>query len=146
MLKELDQFIQFLIDHIADDRIRLSKKMKYGFRHYYLTFVIDAEPEDGNQKVNYFRWNGSVEIVFDNRNNCIEVIDSDDRTLVIEDQELLNKWNLILEKLVNKDIGPKIQDLMESALASCYRKDLHREYKMKDLFDEGQDNQEETDF
>lgn len=146
MMEELDQFIQFLIDHISDDRISLSKKMKYGFRHYHLLFVIDAEPEDNSNKNSYMsRFNGSVEIVFDNRNRCIEVFDHlKDDSIMIEDSELMDKWNPILEEIVNQNIGSKVVGIMENAIASCYRKDLHREYKIKFLDIEEDDDDDES--
>lgn len=141
MLIELDQFIQFLIDHRSDDRIRISKKMKYGFRHYHLHFIIDVEPDENKNLTFLGRFNGSIEIVFDNRNKCIDLFDhSSDEHIVIEDLELLEKWNDILEEIVNVDIGSKVTQMMEEALAACYRKDLHRIYKMKYLFDDEEDN------
>ena len=40
--ENLDEYIQFLMNNIdKDNRINLNKKMKYGFRHYYLTLTID---------------------------------------------------------------------------------------------------------
>jgi hypothetical protein len=149
MLTELDQFIQFLIDHQSDDRVRISKKMKYGFRHYHLLFVIDDEPEESKNSNHPFlaRFSGSVEIVFDNRNKCIDLFDhSSDEHIVIEDLELLEKWNDVLEQIVNVDIGVRVTRIMESALAACYRKDLHRIYKMKYLFDEEDDTKTDLDF
>lgn len=149
MLKELDQFIQFLIDHKSDDGVRISKKMKYGFRYYHLLFVIDDEPEESKNSNHPFlaRFSGSVEIVFDNRNKCIDLFDhSSDEHIVIEDLELLEKWNDVLEQIVNVDIGARVTRMMESALAACYRKDLHRIYKMKYLFDEEDDTKTDLDF
>lgn len=145
MLKELDQFIQFLIDHISDDRVSLSKKMKYGFRHYSLVFRVDSDPNDKNNGHPFMSFIGSVEIYFDNRNQCIEILDHvEDGQFLVESQELLDKWNPILEELVNQNLGTKIQNVFESTLAACYRKDLHREYKMSVLFREQDD--EEKDF
>jgi hypothetical protein len=144
MLIELDEFIQFLVDHISDDRVRLSKKMKYGFRYYYLTFFIDDEPEDPKSSQSIRFGYSSVDIIFDNRNLCIEVHEHrKDKQFVIEDSDLLNKWNPILEDIVNINIGDKIRTLMEDSLSACYRKDLHREYKMKFL---GIDEEEDSDL
>ena len=141
MIKELDNFIQFLIDNRADERIRLVKKIKYGFRHYYLTFMIDGEPDQGNKNL-FLQFNGSVEIVFDNRNRCIEIIDHlEENQVIVEDQELLEKWNPILEDMMNHNIGQKIQRVMESSLSACYKKDLYRIYQMNNLFDSGEEKE-----
>ena len=138
---ELDQFIKFLIDHISDDRIRLSKKMKYGYRHYYLHFLIDADPDDKNK--GFGRFSGSVEIIFDNRNKCIELIDgATDKNYIVDNIEILEKWNNILEDIINKNMGDDVLNLMERSLSQCYRKDLHREWKMKYLLNENEENNE----
>ena len=138
---ELDRFIKFLIDHISDDRIGLSKKMKYGYRYYYLHFLIDADPNDKNK--GFGRFSGSVEIIFDNRNQCIEVIDGNtDKNYIVENSEILEKWNSILENIINSNMDDEILNLMEKSLSECHRKDLHREWKMKYLFSEDEENNE----
>lgn len=150
MLIELDQFIQFIIDYRSDDRIRIFKRMKYGFRHYHIIFIIDVEPDDKNSKNTYLsRFNGgSIEITFDNRNGCIDLINhSTDDHIVIEDSEMLDKWNEKLEEIVNEGIGEKVTQIMEDALASCYKKDLYRIYKMKYLFgDDDSDTKTDLDI
>ena len=53
--------------------------------------------------------------------------------IIIEDKDLLNKWNDILEEYINKDISVKTKDVIEKALSSCYNKNLHRTYQMKKI-------------
>ena len=71
----LDNMIQFLMDHIdRDDRISVIKKMKYGFRHYHLILSIDEENTNLNSNQNHYHFRESLEINFDNRNKCIEIM------------------------------------------------------------------------
>lgn len=77
-MKEIDEFLSFLLEHESDSRISISKKMKYGYRYYYVNFSIDEKPEEDDnqtikQKLRMYRISDSVEIVIDNRNGCIEI-------------------------------------------------------------------------
>ena len=138
-MREIDEFLQFLLDHESDDRISFSKKMKYGYRYYYVNFNIDEKPEEGSKNQSYgslrgYRISDSIEIVIDNRNGCIEMIyENGSENIIIEDTQLLNKWSNILEEYINKDISTKAKDVIESALSSCYNKNLHRTYQMKKI-------------
>ena len=138
---EIDEFLSFLLEHESDERISFSKKMKYGHRYYYINFNIDEKPEEDINKNKSFpsslrgyRITDSIEIIVDNRNGCIEMIyDNGIENIIVEDLQLLNKWNVILEEHINKDISKKSRDVIESALSSCYNKNLYRTYQMKKI-------------
>ncbi len=131
-MKEVEDFLQFILDHHLDDRIDISKKMKYGHRFYYITFHIDEEPEES--KSGRLRITDSVEVCIDNRNNCIEVGNQHGyNTIVIENEELVKKWTDILEKYIEEDNKSKIDGLLEKTLSKCYNKNLYREYQMKKI-------------
>jgi hypothetical protein len=140
-MKEIDEFLEFLMKNESDERISISKKMKFGYRNYYVNFYIDDEPEDKtkNQNQGYgslraYRIQDSIDIIIDNRNTCIDLTyDSGGSNIIVEDEELINKWNDILEEYINKDISNKAKDVIEKALSDCYRKDLHRQYQMKKI-------------
>ena len=140
-MKEIDEFLEFLMKNESDDRISISKKMKFGYRNYYVNFYIDDEPEDKSKNQNQvyatlraYRIQDSIDIVIDNRNKCIELTyDSGSSNIIVEDEELINKWNVILEEYINKDISNKTKGVIEKALSDCYRKDLHRQYQMKKI-------------
>ena len=139
-MKEIDEFLQFLLYHESDDRISFSKKMKYGYRYYYVNFNIDEKPEEEGKNHSYghtlrgYRISDSIEIIIDNRNGCVEMIyDNGMENIIIEDTELLNKWSNILEEYINKDISTKAKDVIENALSSCHNKNLHRTYQMKKI-------------
>jgi hypothetical protein len=139
-MKEIDEFLNFLLDHESDERISFSKKMKYGYRYYYVSFNIDDKPEEDTSKnhsygsLRSFRVSDSIEIVVDNRNVCIEMIhDNGMENIIIEDKQLVDKWSNALEEYINKDVSTKAKDVIENALSSCYNKNLHRTYQMKKI-------------
>ena len=134
-MEHLEEFIKLLLDNLeSDDRIKLSKKIKYGSRHYYLSLHIDKI--DNNTK-NTFQviYRDSIEIHFDNRNCCIEVNGYEEDNIIIEDKELLDKWSQVLEDIINKDVESKIKDKIEWGLNECDDKSLLRQYQMKKLFE-----------
>jgi hypothetical protein len=61
-MKEIDEFLHFLLEHESDERISFSKKMKYGYRYYYVNFNIDEKPEKDENK------NPQIQIPFDREN------------------------------------------------------------------------------
>lgn len=140
-MKEIDEFLEFLLQNESDERISISKKMKFGYRNYYVNFYIDDEPEDKvkNQNQGYaalrsYRIQDSIDIVIDNRNKCIELTyDSGSSNIIVEDEELINKWNGILEEYISRDMSTKTKDVIEKALSDCYKKDLYRQYQMKKI-------------
>lgn len=135
---ELDKFIDFLVEHRKDDRISITKKMKYGFRYFYITLSIDEEPKTDKSNLisPSWRFSDSLEIVVDNRNVCIEVIyNNGSSNIIIEDESIVSKWSDQLDKLLNSNLQERLHDVFESTLSSCYNKNLHREYQMRKIFD-----------
>ena len=139
-MKEIDEFLNFLLEHESDERVSFSKKMKYGYRYYYINFNIDDKPEDDTNKNQSFgslrgyRITDSIEIVVDNRNTCVELIyDNSIENIIIEDKNLVDKWSNILEEYINNDVSTKVKNIIENALSSCYNKSLHRTYQMKKI-------------
>ena len=139
-MREIDEFLQFLLDHESDERISFSKKMKYGYRYYYISFNIDEKPEEESKNQSYghslrgYRISDSIEVIVDNRNCCVELIhDNGVENIIIEDKQLVDKWSNILEEYINKDASTKVKNVIENALSSCYNKNLHRTYQMKKI-------------
>jgi hypothetical protein len=133
--ENLDEYIQFLMSNLdKDNRINLNKKMKYGFRHYYLTLTIDEENQNQNQaSIHSYSFRENLEIFFDNRNKCIEVNSFTEDSIIVENEDLLNKWNPILEEHINREVDSKIKKCFEESLMKCSNKSLHREYQMKKI-------------
>ena len=133
-MQKIDKFLQFFLDNIEDERITVFKRMKYGHRYYYINFIVDEDPTQNNSS--HFQYRENLEIVFDNRNSCIEIHGGSDNALIIEDNALLEKWSTILEEIVSNNIEQKVIDVFEKTLNDCYNKNLYRELQMKKLFKE----------
>lgn len=126
-MNEIDEFLAFLLEHEYDKRINIKKTMKYGHRFYQISFSIDEETGDKS-------YGDSLEIIIDNRNECIEILyDGGRSNIIIEDKTMIDKWNDILEDYVNKDLSKKTKSVIEKTLSSCYNKNLYREYQMKKI-------------
>lgn len=134
-MDKLDKFLQFFLNNIDDKRISVSKKMKYGFRFYYITFVVDEDPIKKSTQLYQYREN--MEVIFDNRNGCIEIFGGyENHPLIVEDKILLEKWSKILESVVNENLEERVVDVFEKTLNECYNKNLYRELQMKKIFKE----------
>lgn len=135
-MQSLDFFLEFLFKNRKDPRISITKKMKWGCRHYHISFEIDSDPNDTSQHAF-----SSVDINIDGRNQCIEVVHSGnflagyphDVQYVVEDSALVAKWSQLLEDTLNEGLDDKIKNLFENSLSSCFNKDLYREYQMGKL-------------
>lgn len=136
-MKEIDEFLEFLLEHDYDSRVNIQKKMKYGHRFYQISFNIDEPTEDktiGGNSNKYYRMSDSLEIIIDNRNECIELVyEHGSSNIIIEDKNMIDKWNVRLEDYINKDISEKTKSVIENTLSSCYNKNLYREYQMKKI-------------
>ena len=105
-MNEIDEFLTFLYENIEDKRIEVSKKMKYGFRHFGIDLYLENKESDTiinsstGQILTDSSYN-SIRILIDCRNNCIELnVNMDD--VVIEDINLTQKWANLLEEYLNK--------------------------------------------
>ena len=131
-MKKVDNFLEFFINHLDDERVTVYKKMKYGYRYYHINFIIDSD-----EKFQTYRYRDSMEIIFDNRNGCIEIHGGEEsHPIVIEDKDLLEKWSNIIEEITTKDLEERVIDIFEKSLSGCYNKDMYRELQMKKIFKE----------
>jgi len=137
MIQEIDEFISFMMDHKDDERVTIEKDIKYGHKNYWITFNIDGEPPKSKSQ----HWGvslGRLSIHFDCRNECV-VFSSDTTSIsqiTIEDTALLKKWCDIIEEHISKSLKSDFREMIENTLAGCHNKDIHREWKMKKIFDE----------
>lgn len=137
MIEEIDEFIAFMMSHKDDERLSIEKDIKYGHRNYWITFDIDSEPKS-NSNNHYGNISGRMTIHFDRRNEAVFI--SSDITeapqIAIEDKSLLDKWCDILEKHISGSLKSDFREIVEQSLSSCHNKNIHREWKMKKIFDE----------
>lgn len=136
-MNEIDEFLTFLYDNIEDERIEVSKKIKYGFRHYGIRLYLEnKEPDiDLNGSTGQILTDSgynSIQILIDCRNNCIELnVNMDD--VVIEDPELTLKWAGLLDEYLNTKLENKVSSLINDGLSKT---DLLRDYKLKKIIKE----------
>ena len=136
-MNEIDEFLTFLYDNIEDERIEVSKKMKYGFRHFGINLYLENKEPDTiiNSSTGQITENSSynsIQILIDCRNNCIELNVNMDEA-VIEDTELTLKWADLLEEYLNNKLENKVSTLINNGLSKT---DLLREYKLKKIIKE----------
>jgi len=134
-MNEIDEFLTFLYENIEDERIEVSKKMKYGFRHFGINLYLENKESDtiinsstGQILTDNSSYN-SIQILIDCRNNCIELnVNMDD--VVIEDIDLTQKWADLLEEYLNNKLENKVSTLINNGLSKT---DLLRDYKLKKI-------------
>ena len=134
-MNEIDEFLTFLYDNIEDERIEVSKKMKYGFRHFGINLYLENKEPDtiinsstGQILTENSSYN-SIQILIDCINNCIELnVNMDD--VVIEDIDLTQKWADLFEEYLNNKLENRVSTLINNGLSKT---DLLREYKLKKI-------------
>jgi len=137
-MNEIDEFLTFLYDNIEDERIEVSKKMRYGFRHFGINLYLENKEPDtiinsstGQILTENSSYN-SINVLIDCRNNCIELnVNMDD--VLIEDIELTQKWADLLEEYLKNKLENKVSTLINNGLSKT---DLLREYKLKKIIKE----------
>ena len=103
--------------------------------HNYYWFQSQTNKYGTYGKQNSIFHRNSLSIVIDNRNKCIEIeSEINDKSLVIEDEEFVNKWSPILDEFLSREITQKISGIIDITLSSCENKNLYRDYKMKKIF------------
>jgi hypothetical protein len=146
-MKKIDELIEFLWERRNDDRVNISKDIKYGHRNYYIKMEIDEEPEiiDSNSIPNtksglqslrgiFKGYGNTLSIHIDNRNNCI--ILNYNEGIVIEDDILVQKWSSIIEEYIVNNNEVLFDTIIDKAFSDCYRKDFHRDWKIKKILPE----------
>ena len=134
---EIDEFISFIMSHKDDERVSIEKDIKYGHKNYWIIFDIDSESNQNNQNNSWGMINGRLSIHFDKRNKAIFFSSDsvDISTISIEDEELLEKWCSIIESYIESNLKDNFRRMIDESLSSCYNKNIHREWKMKKIFD-----------
>lgn len=133
-MNELDNFLTHLFNNIESEDITLSKKMKYGYRHYYLNIKVEDESEKDttSNNISVFQLSTDFTIVIDNRNKCIDIFSNMDN-IVVEDTELVEKWTNIFEKYIQDNLEKTVGDLINNTFTNTNQKGLLRGYKLKKM-------------
>lgn len=136
-MNELDLFLTHLFDNIESEDIILSKKMKYGYRHYYLNVKVEKEVDQdtNNSSVSgtyYLSGGGDFCITIDNRNKCIDIFSNFDN-IVVEDKDLVDKWTEIFEEYIQTGLETEVGNLINNVFSNSTQKNLLRDYKLKKI-------------
>jgi hypothetical protein len=131
-MNELDSFLTHLFNSIESEDITLSKKMKYGYRHYYLNIKVEQQEETELSHSKNGLYISDFTIVIDNRNKCIDIFSNMD-TIVVEDTELVEKWTNIFEEYIQDNLEKTVGDLINNTFTNTNQKGLLRGYKLKKM-------------
>ena len=131
-MNELDSFLTHLFNNIESEDITLSKKMKYGYRHYYLNIKVEQQEETEISFSKNGLYISDFTIVIDNRNKCIDIFSNMD-TIVVEDTELVEKWTNIFEEYIQDNLEKTVGDLINNTFTNTNQKCLLRGYKLKKM-------------
>jgi len=140
MIEELDELLCFLMERKEDERITIQKEIKFAHRNYWITLNIDDDPSANSNSSwgRYSGYSGRMSIHFDCRNGCIVM--NSDRTeisqITFEDNILLEKWAARLEEYISSRIERNFRDMVDQTFSGCYKKDLHRDWKMRKILDD----------
>jgi hypothetical protein len=131
-MNELDLFLTHLFTNIDNKDIILSKKMKYGYRHYYLNIKVEQQEETEISFSKNGLYISDFTIVIDNRNKCIDIFSNMDN-IVVEDTELVEKWTNIFEEYIQDNLEKTVGDLINNTFTNTNQKGLLRGYKLKKM-------------
>jgi hypothetical protein len=131
-MNELDSFLTHLFNNIESEDITLSKKMKYGYRHYYLNIKVEQQEETEISFSKNGLYISDFTIVIDNRNKCIDIFSNMDN-IVVEDTELVEKWTNIFEEYIQDNLEKTVGDLINNTFTNTNQKGLLRGYKLKKM-------------
>ena len=135
-MNELDLFLTHLFTNIDNKDIILSKKMKYGYRHYYLNVNVQKEEQEDKNSINnsgiYLSGGGDFCITIDNRNKCIDIFSNFDN-IVVEDKDLVDKWTEIFEEYIQTGLEKEVGNLINNVFSNSTQRNLLRDYKLKKI-------------
>ena len=135
-MNELDLFLTHLFTNIDNKDIILSKKMKYGYRHYYLNVNVEKEDKEDKNSINnsgiYLSGGGDFCITIDNRNKCIDIFSNFDN-IVVEDKDLVDKWTEIFEEYIQTGLEKEVVNLINNVFSNSTQRNLLRDYKLKKI-------------
>jgi hypothetical protein len=135
-MNELDLFLTHLFTNIDNEDIILSKKMKYGYRHYYLNVNVQKEEKEDKNSINnsgiYLSGGGDFCITIDNRNKCIDIFSNFDN-IVVEDKDLVDKWTEIFEQYIQAGLEKEVGNLINNVFSNSTQRNLLRDYKLKKI-------------
>jgi len=130
-MKKLEELLTFLYERREDERVIFQKEKKPDNRNYYIYF----EPDDDPGNVNKYSYKGRLMIYIDQENKCIITSYGSTDEVVIEDDNLIKKWSDKIEEYIQEINEKNFICIIEEAFNDAFRKDFHRDWKLKKIFD-----------
>jgi hypothetical protein len=123
-MEELEEFLNYLFDNIDDPRIVLNKKLKYGYRYYFI--IVDLPTINGR----------TLTVSVDNRSNIVEITYDYGESIVYESVEFSKIWMDKLEIEYQKIFKPRINDIINNFIddTESKGKDFWRGWTMNKIF------------
>jgi predicted transglutaminase-like protease len=123
-MEELEEFLNYLLDNIDDPRIILNKKLKYGYRYYFI--VVDLPTSNGR----------TLTVSIDNRSHIVELTYDYGESIVYESEEFSKIWMDKLEIEYQKIFKPRINDIINNFIDETETpgKDFWRGWAMNKIF------------
>ena len=128
-MPEIDQLINFIFSNIDDESVSLKKRLKNGYRNYYLNVELEYQ---NNSSSNCSTAHDDFSIVIDNENGCLDIF-SNFENLIIESKELCDKWSVIFEDYLSNNISKEFDKMIEKTFANSSQKNILREYKLQKI-------------
>ena len=130
-MEKLEELLVFLYERREDDRIAFQKEKRPDNRNYYIYF----EPDDDPSVTPKYSYRGRLMIYLDQENKCITVNYGSGDEVVIENDEMIKTWSNKIEEYIQEITEKTFLTMIEEAFNDAYRKDFHRDWKLKKLFD-----------
>ena len=123
-MEELEEFLNYLFDNIDDPRIILNKKLKYGYRYYFI--IVDLPTINGR----------SLTVSVDNRSHIVEITYDYGESIVYESVEFSKIWMDKLEIEYQKIFKSRVTEIIGNFMddTETKGKDFWRGWTMNKIF------------
>ena len=123
-MEELEEFLNYLFDNIDDPRIILNKKLKYGYRYYFI--IVDLPTINGR----------TLTVSVDNRSHIVEITYDYGESIVYESAEFSKIWMDKLEIEYQKIFKSRVTEIIGNFMddTETTGKDFWRGWTMNKIF------------
>ena len=123
-MEELEEFLNYLFDNIDDPRIILNKKLKYGYRYYFI--IVDLPTINGR----------TLTVSVDNRSHIVEITYDYGESIVYESVEFSKIWMDKLEIEYQKIFKSRVTEIIGNFMddTESKGKDFWRGWTMNKIF------------
>ena len=123
-MEELEEFLKYLFDNIDDPRIILNKKLKYGYRYYFI--IVDLPTINGR----------TLTVSVDNRSHIVEITYDYGESIVYESAEFSKIWMDKLEIEYQKIFKSRVTEIIGNFMddTETTGKDFWRGWTMNKIF------------